>query len=221
LGNPPVRMNCDFIAPYYQPVEYLCFGRSLERRRCAFLGEFSKSRRAIVCGGGDGRFLARLLHHNPVVEIDFVDLSRRMAELAERRICGLGGKARGRVKFHVGDVREFKAGQGDFDLIVTNFFLDCFSDQEVGELVPRLAGWASRDARWMVSEFREAESAALRLCTHCIVRSLYGAFRVTTGLRPTRLPNYAAALRECGFQQVRVEYAHLGLLTSSLWQKTQ
>ena len=57
----PARMNCDGIARYYQVLEHLSFGRYLERRRFAFLGEAWTSRRAIVCGGGNGRFLARLL----------------------------------------------------------------------------------------------------------------------------------------------------------------
>lgn len=218
---PTNRMDCDFIAPFYQSVEYLCFGRSLERRRFAFLGELSESRRAIVCGGGDGRFLARLLHSNTKVMVDFVDLSRRMAELAECRISGLGARARCRVKFHVEDVREFAAGRGEYDLVVTNFFLDCFSPREVVEVVQKLASWAAPGAIWMVSEFRKAEGPMSRYWTSWIIRCLYGAFRMTTGLRPTRIPDYAAALHESGFEPLRVEHACRGLLTSSLWQKNQ
>ncbi len=124
-------MNCDGIARYYEILEHLSFGRSLERRRFAFLGEARISRRAIVCGGGDGRFLAGLVRGNPQVEVDFVELSRKMVELAERRVAALGRSYRGRVRFCVGDVREFKPRTDGYDLIVTNFFLDCFSGPEL------------------------------------------------------------------------------------------
>jgi ubiquinone/menaquinone biosynthesis C-methylase UbiE len=137
------RMNCDRIAPYYEFLEHLSFGKSLERRRCAFLRETQTSKRAIVCGGGDGRFLARLLRTNSRVLVDFVDLSPGMIELAERRVAAMGPAYRARVRFYVGDVGEFQAQPKCYDLIVTNFFLDCFSETELSTIVARLAGWGA------------------------------------------------------------------------------
>jgi ubiquinone/menaquinone biosynthesis C-methylase UbiE len=210
-------MDCNAIARFYQPVEYLCFGRGLERRRFAYLTEAVSSRRAIVCGGGDGRFLARLLHCNPEVEIDFVDLSSRMVELAEARVMGMGTLARSRVNFHVGDIREFKPHRGYYDLIVTNFFLDCFLDREIQAVVSLLSHWAAPEAQWMVSEFREGDGRINRLWTRWTIRGLYGAFRITTGLRPTRLPQFSAALHDAGFRSLYTQDACGGLLQSSLW----
>jgi hypothetical protein len=58
------RMDCDGIAPHYEVLEHLSFGKLLEQRRFAFLGETGTLDRAVICGGGDGRFLARLLRTN-------------------------------------------------------------------------------------------------------------------------------------------------------------
>jgi SAM-dependent methyltransferase len=218
--RPVVRMDCNTIASYYQPLEYLCFGRGLERRRFAYLTEAAYSRRAIICGGGDGRFLARLLHGNPGVEIDFVDLSSRMVALAEARITGMGPLARSRVAFHVGDIREFKPRVGCYDLIVTNFFLDCFFDREIKGVVSLISDWTAPEAQWMVSEFRESGGRINRLWTRWTIRGLYGAFRITTGLRPARLPHFSTALRDAGFRPSYVEDAFGGLLQSSLWVRT-
>jgi len=84
-------VNCDPIARWYRWLEYLGFGGALERRRCAFLAEVSNARRILALGDGDGRFLARLVERmNPETEIDYIDLSRRMLELARRRIEASG-----------------------------------------------------------------------------------------------------------------------------------
>ena len=211
-------MNCDAIARYYELLERISFGRYLERSRFAFLGVVQSSKRAILCGGGDGRFLVRLLSMSSAVEVDFVDLSQTMVRLAERRVSALGPSFRERVAFHCGDVREFKMRPDSYDLIVTNFFLDCFTQEELPRVVDHLATSGGQKTRWVVSDFCEAEGLINSLWTRAVIRSLYAAFRLTTGLRVTRLPDYASALRRTGYA-LRSERASLGgLLHSSLWE---
>jgi ubiquinone/menaquinone biosynthesis C-methylase UbiE len=212
------RMNCDRIAPYYEVLEHLSFGKRLEQRRFAFLGEMRTSQTAIVCGGGDGRFLARLLRINSRLEVDYIELSRKMIELAERRVTGMGQTFRERVRFVAGDVRECPLRLDGYDLIVTHFFLDCFSESEVADVVSRLAQCATPGALWVLSEFREAEGAIARIWTRGVIRSLYLAFRFTTGLQVTRLPDHVGALSAEGFCARREERALGGLLYSSVWQ---
>lgn len=211
-------MNCDQIAPYYEILEHFLFGRLLEHRRFAFLGEIRTSRKALVCGGGDGRFLARLLRVNARVDVDFVDLSATMVELAERRVTGMGRTFRERVRFHAGDVRSFAPRADSYDLIVTHYFLDCFSNQELEDVVCLLARWGVPQARWIVSDFSEANRPIGRLWTRGVISGLYSAFRFTTGLKVTRLPEYKAALARRGYFLRFEEYALAGLLHSSLWE---
>jgi ubiquinone/menaquinone biosynthesis C-methylase UbiE len=211
-------MNCDRIASSYQTLEYLCFGKELERRRFAYLRETAASESALVCGGGDGRFLARLLRFNPRVQVDFVDLSREMAVLAERRISGMGHHFRSRVRFHVGDIRSFDPRSDGYDLIVTHFFLDCFSVTEISDVVSRLAAAARPDSQWLISEFQEADGRIIRIWTRAVIRMLYAAFRLTTGLHVNHLPNYARLLGAQGFRCRLHQKALGGLLGSALWQ---
>jgi SAM-dependent methyltransferase len=211
-------MNCDGIARYYERLERLSFGKSLEKTRFTFLGETHASHRAILCGGGDGRFLARLLCANPRVEVDFVDLSPKMVEVASRRIAPMGASFRDRVRFRTADVREFQPRPEGYDLIVTNFFLDCFSELELAKVVARLASSATPHALWILSDFREADGVLGRLWTGAVIRSLYAAFRMTTGLRVTSLPDYSSALARRGYLLRREERALGGLLFSSLWE---
>lgn len=210
-------MNCDTLAPHYQNLEHLSFGSRLERSRIAFLGEVATAQRAIVCGGGDGRFLARLLRVNPHVVVDFVELSAAMLEIAQRRVRGMGLEFYARTRFWAGDLRAFEPRPEGYDLIVTNFFLDCFSEQELLSVVMYLSRCAARDARWVLSDFQEVPSAFGRLWSGAVIRGLYAAFRCTTGLCVDRLPDYHAALAGAGFAPRWVETALGGLLHSSLW----
>jgi hypothetical protein len=226
---PAAAMDCELLAPFYQTLEYLSFGRQLERSRFAFLGEVSGARRAIICGGGDGRFLARLLRVNARVQIDFVERSAQMLAIAERRVAAMGPAARKRVRFQYADLREFQPSQlpahhapenypPGYDLIVTNFFLDCFSEIDLALVVSRLAAWGAPGARWLLSEFREPPGVLGRIWTRAVIRGLYAAFRVTTGLRVVRLPDYAAAIASAGFVPRWQEQRLGGLLHASFWE---
>jgi SAM-dependent methyltransferase len=215
------QMDCDWIAPYYKFLEHCSFGDQLEKRRFAFIETAKEAKRAIVCGGGDGRFLARLLRTNQNVNVDYVDLSPKMAALARERVVSLGITEVERVRFHICDLREFEPDCAEYDLIVTNFFLDCFDAEDVFAVVARLAAMAGPNAQWMVSEFCNGERRAARIFGRAIVRGLYFAFRMTTGLRVTKLPDYEAALSKADFVVRREARALGGLLRSSVWEKRQ
>lgn len=211
-------MNCDAIAPYYETLEHVSFGKSLERARFAFLPQTSTSLRAIVCGGGDGRFLTQLLRVNRNVHVDFVDLSPEMIAQAKKRISVMTQVDRERVSFHHADLREFEPLKAGYDLIVTHFFLDCFSDCELSAVVARLSNWGTPHAAWVVSEFRETKGPLGRIWTAAITRTLYAAFRIATGLTVSHLPDYSSAIAAAGYYR-KLEINILGgLLHSSLWK---
>lgn len=202
-------MNCDPIARWYRWLEYIGFGRALERRRNAFLPDVAGARRALVLGEGDGRFLARLareMFRHPGATIDYVDLSPRMLELARAR-------AGDRVHYILGDARTIPLLAAEYDLIVTHFFLDCLNEQDAGALANKIADAATPQARWLISEFRAA-SWWSRSC----IGALYVFFRITTGLETKRLIDHHSLLRERGFAIERSETGRAGLLISELWR---
>jgi ubiquinone/menaquinone biosynthesis C-methylase UbiE len=203
-------VNCDPIARWYRWLEYIGFGRALERRRNAFLADIADARRALVLGEGDGRFLARLapaIFKRPAAAIDYVDLSSRMLSLARRR-------AGDRVRYILGDARSIPLRAAEYDLIVTHFFLDCFDPQDATALVDRIAATAVPGARWVISEFRDAN-----WWSRLSISALYLFFRITTGLKTRRLVDHRPMLQEQGFVLEKSEIARCGLLVSELWRR--
>jgi ubiquinone/menaquinone biosynthesis C-methylase UbiE len=213
-------MNCDRIARVYRTAEYASFGGVLQACRVMYLREIAESRRALVCGDGDGRFLAELLRANREVRVDYVDLSAGMARLARQRVEAIGPEAIARANFHVSDTREFNQGaHAAYDLITAHFFLDCFDDSDVASVARTLASFAQPGATLLLSDFRIPPRGAARYISDAIVRGLYAGFRVATGLRVNRLPNYERALGSAGFQKQRETLKLGGLLAASLWRK--
>lgn len=210
--------NFDWIARPYRWMEYATFGRALERCRMHFLPQMSGCRRALVFGDGDGRFLARLLAENPQIRVDAVDSSGAMLRLLEQRARAAAPDAAGRLRTFCCDALEFEP-EGRYDLIATHFFLDCLGQREVETLARRVAGVAEPGARWVVSEFR-VPGGAMHWPARALVRALYAAFRVLTGLRTQRLPDHEGALAAAGFR-LSVERGWLGsLLVAQLWEYT-
>jgi ubiquinone/menaquinone biosynthesis C-methylase UbiE len=201
-------MNCDRIAEHYWWIERLGMGGALERRRRWFLPEIQTSRRALVLGDGDGRFLRELLQRNSSVRADYVDLSRRMLELAR-------GKAGAeRVEYRLGDARTLEFPQEEYDLIATHFFFDCFEAGELDVLIGRITGAAKPGARWVVSEFCVSNMAA-----RLLVRALYLFFRITTGLKTRNLADHRPILRSRGFRLIGASHSHGALVVSELWER--
>jgi ubiquinone/menaquinone biosynthesis C-methylase UbiE len=196
-------------------MERLAFGGALQRARTACLADAREARRALILGEGDGRFLRELLRQNATVEVDCVDGSARMLELARTRI----GDEAHRVRFIGADALAWHAERRDYDLVVTHFFLDCFDGPSVRALVDKLAAASQPRATWLLADFtiprRRWHSWHARLW----VSSLYAFFRLATGLRTRAIVDPAPLLEAHGFRRTQDARTRLGMLSSASWRR--
>jgi ubiquinone/menaquinone biosynthesis C-methylase UbiE len=204
-------MNCDGIARWYQALEYLAFGRALGRRRFQYIDEIAGARSVLILGDGDGRFTAEFVRQNPAAKVDSVDLSIRMIEMAKGRVSDAAN-----VRFRMGDARTI-ALERKYDLVVTHFFLDCFTGGDLNLLIARVTECCEPEARWLVSEFGSPEKGMGRIAAKIVIRLLYFCFRLATGLKVTQLPDYGLLLTRNGFHVSSRSTAIGGLLVSELW----
>lgn len=195
--------NFDAVARIYRWAEYLTLGPLLQRTRTHFLPQLADRQRALVLGDGDGRFLAKLLAQNANLHATAVDSSEQMLKLLRTR-CGTA-----RVETIHADALTITPPP-DTDLIVTHFFLDCFTQSAVNTLALNLA---QPGTLWLISDFRATGPFA-----RAYIRSLYFAFRLLTGLSITHLPNPATALTAAGFHRIAQHQALRGVLYTELWQ---
>ena len=205
----------DWLAPHYAWVEAVSFGGLLQWCRTALLGDLADARRVLILGEGDGRFLAAFLAANRAATVDVVDASAGMIALARRRVADDG-----RVRWHVADGRSFEPPAAAFDLIVTNFWLDCFPAATLARLIPRLARGLEPGGRWLVGDFAVPSGGPVRrAAARAALAGMYAAFCLTTRIPAGRLADPAPALRAAGFEVVREERRLGGFLTATVWQR--
>ncbi len=206
--------NFDRVARPYRVLEYLTMGRVLERTRFHFLDRLVDGRQALVLGDGDGRFLERLLRANPSVRATAVDSSGEMLRLLRARCEAHEDRLQ---TVHTNVVNFVGEGDEVYDLVATHFLLDCLSHDEVTGLVERLRPQLRTGALWVVSEFR-VPRGAMNLPSRLLIKALYLAFRLLTGLRQNELPDYSRALAQAGFKPVEQRLFLAGVLSAELWR---
>jgi ubiquinone/menaquinone biosynthesis C-methylase UbiE len=211
------QANFDRIAHLYRWAEYLCLGPWLSRTRNHFLPQLIGARHALVLGDGDGRFLARLLHRAPQVNVIAVDTSAVMLRLLGRR-CAFAND-RLRLLRCSATALPPTLDLSSTDLIVTHFFLDCLSAAELAALAQRLSSSTSSSCLWVISDFSVPERQPWRLLARVYIRLLYLAFRLLTGLQPQELPDIEGAMQGAGFHRIARAERLRGLLFSELWQR--
>ncbi len=209
--------NFDLIARPYRWLEYLTLGRALERCRLHYLPKLLQQKRALILGDGDGRFLAQLLARNPQLHADAIDTSAAMLRLLHQRCGSIAPDVSTRLQTHQASALTFSLETKSYDLVVTHFFLDCLTQPELEALVACICPTLAPGALWLISDFR-IPSGPMRLPAKLIVRTLYLAFRVLTGLRTTHLPDHGAPLSRAGLIKVTHQHHLAGLLVTELWQ---
>jgi len=207
-------MQIGRLAPWYRWIEYAAFGRALERRRFAFLPRLASARRVLMLGEGDGRTVERLLGIAPEIRIDVVEVSPEMIALAGRRVRGSG-----RVQFHQSDARAHRRPAGWYDAIVTNFFLDCFTEEELAPLIPELVAQLAPGGLWVIAEFAIPPRGWRRAHARIWIWTMYRFFGIATGLRARRLPAIERLLGEAGMTRVEQQKERAGLMVSEVWRR--
>ncbi|MDZ4402109.1 class I SAM-dependent methyltransferase [Prosthecobacter sp.] len=211
-------MNFDPLAQHYRWMEALFAGERLQRCRTAFLEAIPAPTNVLVYGEGNGRFLVELCRRFPTAGVTVVDASPVMIKLARERLRREGLK-NVPVEFIHADALTWEPPVSSFDLIVTCFFLDCFREDQLQQLMPTIARAATPKARWLIADFKLAESGLRRLRSRLIVALLYAFFRCVTRLPASSLIAPEPWLMASGFTLMRHEEHDHGMLYSDWWER--
>jgi ubiquinone/menaquinone biosynthesis C-methylase UbiE len=109
--------------------------------------------------------------------------------------------------------------EAPFDLVVSHFFLDCFTEPEIARLLSRVQQAVCDEAIWIVSDFAIPQRVPARQIAMLIVRGLYLAFGLLTGLATRRLPHHGRLLQEAGWRLEDRKELLFGLLASERWRR--
>ena len=211
-------MSFDNLAPYYRWMEFIFAGGKMHRCRTAFLDQIPQPKNILLLGEGHGRSLVECCRRFADAQITCVDASEQMLAQARRQLARHNLKA-SRVEFVHADILNWSPSGKTYDLIVTNFFLDCFTPEQLEQMIPRIAGSSARNANWLVADFQMPTGGWRRIRSRQIIWMLYVFFRLTTRLTARELTQPDSFLAKAGFTLHRRSESEWGLLHSDWWQK--
>lgn len=206
----------DRVAPAYRCLEYVAFGRALQRARVVHLPALRQCRRILVVGDGDGRCGEVLATIARTARIHCIDTSDRMLRRAARRVPL---SARGRVTFERADVRTFDAGDAAWDAVLTMFVLDCLTTDEARQTTRRLSRALEPAGQWLFADFVVPARGWRRLRARLWIGLLYRFFRWRTGLTVSQLPPSEQLIEQAGLRAIDVDERQAGLVRSVRYRK--
>lgn len=142
---PPLN-RFDRIAPFYDGLSTLVFGNSLMKAQKCNLCIVPAHSDVLVLGGGTGKWLVELLKHNDSCRVWYVEASLKMIHLANKYL-----NASDRVIFIHGTQQDIPDRK--FDIVITHFFVDMFSESDLSDLAEKIAGVLKNGGKWIVADF--------------------------------------------------------------------
>lgn len=176
-------MTFDKVSWFYDAIAGLVFGREWADIQLAPLKHISSSDRVLIVGGGTGQLLEQL-HVNEVV---FLDLSEKMLEKAKNRVC------QSPVEFVNSDYLEWKTNR-QFDVIVLQFFLDVFQQEQLRMAIEQSRNMLSEKGKVVVMDFQKAA-----WWRNNLVKVMYWFFRFTSGVKGQNLQDIHGEMIKGGF----------------------
>lgn len=209
-------MSFEKLAPHYRWLEFVLAGEKLQRCRTAFLTIDLRPDRILILGEGNGRFLVECRKLFPSAKIVCVDASQTMLRLARRRLA-CNGLDDQNLEFIEADALSWVPPKQSFDVLVTHFFLDCFREDQLPDLVSRLGSATRSGARWLLADFQIPDHGFKRWRAKAIHQLMYAFFRIATRLPARRLCVPDRWLQSEGFSLKNRRVSDFGLLRSDLW----
>ena len=235
----------DRLSGFYRWIEWIGMGSDLMHARTALLPELHAAKRILVLGDGDGRLLAALATSQPDAHITSVDHSPKMLDLQRTRVQGVGAEER--VEFVCADATAiiFEGGKtavskptglsssldsrfsedsqtfalGSYDLLVTAFFLDCFSQKQIDVLLPGLLGAVRPGGQFYFVDFIEPTKGYRRVRAQILLAIMHLFFRWQTGLRNTRLVDVPSQIDQLGWQFSKHQSHSKQLITARIYEQ--
>jgi len=212
-------VSFDAVAPWYYTLEWIAFGNALQRCRIACLDQIANPRRVLIVGEGNGRFLFELLRHHPGIEVDCVDSSEGMSQLAQTRVEALSDQ-QSTIRWLRQDIVSWDPPRSKYDLIVTHFLLDCFPKMQLETVVKKLGNAGTENAEWLLADFRvPSDGKVARMNSRIWLAAMYQFFRLTAHIEANKLIDPTPFFERDGFSLVQRRLSRQGMLKSELWRR--
>ncbi|GAB4025482.1 class I SAM-dependent methyltransferase [Spirosoma gilvum] len=205
--------NFNAIAPIYDALAFMVFGRTLQQAQLIWLNRIPTGATILIVGGGTGWLLQQVLTRCQPRQVVYLETSSQMLARASRRI--LDQSVMGSVEFRLGD--ETSLTENDqFDVIMTPFVLDLFTASFLQTtFVPRLYRVLKPGGFWLVTDF----VSTVRWWQQALLWLMIRFFRVAAGIQIRQLANWQLVLAKTGLALREQKHRFQGMVASEVWTR--
>lgn len=196
----------DFLAPFYDFLARVVIGRDIFNAQLHFLKSFKECNHLLIIGGGSGWLLEPLSALYPDLQIDYIELSPKMINAAEKS----SGKNRN-VNFIQGTENDIPNRL--YDGVVTNFYLDMFEEQSLNIVIDKVRKSLNHSALWVVTDFVDGST-----WNKIMLWFMYRFFRVIARIEATHLPDWESIMIHSGFTLSDSRKFKNGFIKSNLYR---
>jgi ubiquinone/menaquinone biosynthesis C-methylase UbiE len=207
--------NYDAVAPFYDSLSRLVFGRSHVNAQIEQLKNIPVGARILIAGGGTGWVLEEIARvHASGLVITYVEISAKMIGRAKKRASG-----NNIVHFVHAGIEQFTP-PGKFDVIHTAFLFDNFSASRVNLVFNQLDDLLEEGGLWLFCDFKLKPQDRFGW-KHIMLKMMYLFFRLLARVEAKKLHEVEALFGSKNYQIISRKAHYRGFIASIIFRKSR
>lgn len=190
-----MKRSYDAIANVYDTLANIFIGKALRDAQIFLVQHIPPGAKVLIAGGGTGWILEEITKlHNKDLHIDYLDISAGMiAKAAQRNI------QHNVIRF-INQSAEQDFEGNDYDVILTPFFFDNFSEVTMQCIFDKLHQKLKQGGLWLYADFQVAGER--RFFQKWMLFIMYTFFRAACNIEADHLPDVVGQFAEYGYQLI-------------------
>jgi ubiquinone/menaquinone biosynthesis C-methylase UbiE len=204
--------NYDPVASFYDLANRLIFGRAPMRAQ-SWLVSFVPARSSIlIAGGGTGWILELLgMHQREGLKIDYVESSGKMLHRAIQR-----NGYENQINYIYQPIERFSK-EKKYDVIITPFLLDNFSDEELSGMFVHLQDLLKPEGYWLFADFHKSQSSPW--WQKSLLRVMYIFFRSFCRISASALPDFKKYFLQHQFKLCASKFLYSNFILAAVYSR--
>ena len=185
--------NYNNSAWFYDGLASLVYGKALVNVQVYLLHHIPANSNVLIVGGGTGWILEELTRIHPKgLTITYVEIAPAMIGLSKKRNTGYN-----KVTF-INDAIENVILLPDFDVVVTPFLFDNFTEQTLYKVFNGINGLLKKDGLWLNCDFQLTG----KWWQWVMLKSMFVFFRLICNIEASKLPKIKECFEHDGFKTI-------------------
>lgn len=185
--------NYNNSAWFYDRLSQLVYGRALINAQVYLLQFIKPGSKILIVGGGTGWILDEITKLHPSdIQITYAEVATNMITLSKKRNTGNNS-----VIF-INDAIENIPLSADFDIVITPFLFDNFTDQTLQKVFTHIHSSLKPGGLWLNADFQLSG----KWWQVVLLKAMFLFFRIICGIEASRLPAIEDQFEQHGYQTI-------------------